>query len=265
MIASSQWGELAVIIDRFRLDGKVALVTGATRGIGLGISRALAEAGARVVMSSRQPRPDVIAALEADGHDIDHIEADLVDPDAPARLVAEVLARHQRIDILVNNAGIAQHGETHGFPVETYRRLMATNLDSVFFAARAVLPAMRAQGGGVILNIGSISGIVSNIPQAQAAYNASKAAVHMLTRSLASDYARDNVRVNAIAPGYIDTDMTRGGLQHPAWGPVWRQMTPMGRAGTVEEIAAAALYLCSPASSYVTGEIHVVDGGYTAR
>lgn len=124
---------------------------------------------------------------------------------------------------------------------------------------------MRAQGGGVILNIGSISGLVSNVPQPQAAYNASKAAVHMLTKSLASDYAADSIRVNAIAPGYIDTDMTRGGLQHPEWGPIWRQMTPMGRAGTVEEIAAGALYLCSPASSYVTGEVHVIDGGYTSR
>jgi NAD(P)-dependent dehydrogenase (short-subunit alcohol dehydrogenase family) len=254
-----------MIIDRFRLDGKIALVTGATRGIGLGISRALAEAGARVVMSSRQPRPDIIAALDADGHDIDYIEADMLAPGAPEALIAETLARHQRIDILVNNAGVAQHGETHSFDADTYRRLMTTNLDSLFFACKAVLSAMRAQGGGVILNIGSISGLVSNIPQPQAAYNASKAAVHMLTKSLASDYAADNIRVNAIAPGYIDTDMTRGGLEHPEWGPIWRQMTPMGRAGTVDEIAAGALYLCSPASSYVTGEIHVIDGGYTAR
>lgn len=254
-----------MIIDRFRLDGKVALVTGATRGIGLGISRALAEAGARVVMSSRQPRPDIIAALDADGYDIDYIEADMLAAGAPEALIAETLARHQRIDILVNNAGIAQHGETHSFDADAYRRLMTTNLDSLFFACRAVLPSMRAQGGGVILNIGSISGLVSNIPQPQAAYNASKAAVHMLTKSLASDYAADNIRVNAIAPGYIDTDMTRGGLEHPEWGPIWRQMTPMGRAGTVDEIAAGALYLCSPASSYVTGEVHVIDGGYTAR
>jgi NAD(P)-dependent dehydrogenase (short-subunit alcohol dehydrogenase family) len=254
-----------MIIDRFRLDGKIALVTGATRGIGLGISRALAEAGARVVMSSRQPRPDIIAALDADGHDIDYIAADMLAPGAPEALIAETLARHQRIDILVNNAGIAQHGETHSFDADAYRRLMTTNLDSLFFACRAVLPAMRTQGGGVILNIGSISGLVANIPQPQAAYNASKAAVHMLTKSLASDYAADNIRVNAIAPGYIDTDMTRGGLEHPEWGPIWRQMTPMGRAGTVDEIAAGALYLCSPASSYVTGEVHVIDGGYTAR
>jgi NAD(P)-dependent dehydrogenase (short-subunit alcohol dehydrogenase family) len=142
---------------------------------------------------------------------------------------------------------------------------MAINLDSVWLMCQAALGPMRRQKSGNILNIGSISGLISNIPQRQAAYNTSKAAVHMLTRSLASDYAPENIRVNAIAPGYIDTDMTSGGLADPVWGPVWRQMTPMDRAGTIEEIAAGALYLCSPASSYTTGEVLVIDGGYTLR
>ena len=142
---------------------------------------------------------------------------------------------------------------------------MDINVDSVFYACQAALGPMRAQQGGVILNIGSISGYISNIPQPQAAYNASKAAVHMLTKSLASDYAADNIRVNAIAPGYIDTDMTAGGLADPDWGPVWRQMTPMPKVGTPEDIGAAALYLCSPASGYVTGEVLVIDGGYLTR
>jgi NAD(P)-dependent dehydrogenase (short-subunit alcohol dehydrogenase family) len=142
---------------------------------------------------------------------------------------------------------------------------MTINLDAVFLACRAALNPMTAQRSGVILNIGSISGYISNIPQPQAAYNASKAAVHMLTRSLASDYAAENIRVNAIAPGYIETDMTAGGFANPEWAPVWRGMTPMGRAGLVEEVAAGALYLCSPAASYVTGEVLVIDGGYTTR
>ncbi len=142
---------------------------------------------------------------------------------------------------------------------------MDINLDSVFRACQAALEPMRRQKSGVILNIGSISGLVSNIPQAQAAYNASKAAVHMLTRSIASDYAEDGIRVNAIAPGYITTDMTTGGLADPVWGPVWRDMTPMKRPGSPEDIGAAALYLCSPAAAYVTGEVLVVDGGYTIR
>ena len=139
---------------------------------------------------------------------------------------------------------------------------MDINVDSVFRACQAALAPMRKQQSGVILNIGSISGYISNIPQPQAAYNASKAAVHMLTKSLASDYAAENIRVNAIAPGYIDTDMTAGGFANPEWAPVWRGMTPMPKVGTPEDIGAAALYLCSPASGYVTGEVLVVDGGY---
>jgi NAD(P)-dependent dehydrogenase (short-subunit alcohol dehydrogenase family) len=254
-----------MIFDRFRVDGKVALVTGGTRGIGLGIAEALGEAGARLVISSKVARPEAIAGLKARGFAVDYIQADMEDPKAPAKLIEATVTLAGRLDILVNNAGLAQHGETASFPDETYQRLMAVNLDSVFLACKAALGPMRAQKGGVILNIGSISGLVSNIPQPQAAYNASKAAVHMLTKSLASDYAAENIRVNAIAPGYIDTDMTRGGLADPVWGPIWRDMTPMRRGGTVEEVAAGALYLCSPASSYTTGEVLVIDGGYTSR
>ena len=254
-----------MIFDRFRVDGKVALVTGGTRGIGLGIAEALGEAGARLVISSKVARPDAIARLQAKGYAVDYIQADMEDPAVPAELIAATVKLAGRLDILVNNAGIAQHGETSAFPDATYQRLMAVNLDSVFFACKAALVPMRAQKGGVILNIGSISGLVSNVPQQQAAYNASKAAVHMLTKSLASDLAHENIRVNAIAPGYIDTDMTRGGLADPVWGPIWRDMTPMRRGGTVEEVAAGALYLCSPASSYTTGEVLVIDGGYTSR
>jgi NAD(P)-dependent dehydrogenase (short-subunit alcohol dehydrogenase family) len=254
-----------MIFDRFRLDGQVALVTGATRGIGLGIAQAFAEAGAHVVLSSRVPKPEVVARLKNVGHKIDYLQADVREAGAPAKLVADATAITGRLDILVNNAGVAQHGETHSFTVENYRRVMDINVDSVFYACQAALGPMRAQQSGVILNIGSISGYISNIPQPQAAYNASKAAVHMLTKSLASDYAPDNIRVNAIAPGYIDTDMTSGGLADPVWGPVWRQMTPMPKVGTPEDIGAAALYLCSPASAYVTGEVLVIDGGYLTR
>ncbi len=254
-----------MILERFRIDGKVALVTGSTRGIGLGIAEALAEAGARVVLSSKVPRPEVIERLRAAGHAVDYIQADLQDPPSPQRLVDDVLQRFGRIDILVNNAGVAGHGDTVSFPDEDYRRIMDINLDAVYRASRAAIAAMRRQGGGIILNIGSISGVVSNIPQRQVAYNTSKGAVHMLTRSLASDYVQDNIRVNAIAPGYIETEMTLPHLEGEEWGPTWRRMTPMGRGGTVEDVAAAALYLCSPASAYVTGEVLMVDGGYTIR
>jgi len=254
-----------MILQRFRIDGKVALVTGSTRGIGLGIAEALAEAGARVVLSSKVPKPEVVERLRAAGHAVDYVQADLQDPAAPERLVNDVLERFGRIDILVNNAGVAGHGDTVSFRDEDYRRIMDINLDAVYRASRAAIAAMRRQGGGIILNIGSISGVVSNIPQRQVAYNTSKGAVHMLTRSLASDYVEDNIRVNAIAPGYIETEMTSPHLDGEEWGPTWRRMTPMGRGGTIEDVAAAALYLCSPASAYVTGEVLMVDGGYTIR
>ena len=254
------------VFDLFRLDGKTALVTGATRGIGLGIVEALVDAGAHVILSSKVPKPDVLARFRDAGHKVDYIQGDVQDPAVPARLIEEaVRLGGGRLDILVNNAGVAQHGETETFPAEQYRRLMDINVDSVFRACQAALTPMRKQQSGVILNIGSISGLVSNIPQRQAAYNASKAAVHMLTKSLASDYAEEGIRVNAIAPGYITTDMTNGGLADPVWGPVWRDMTPMKRPGSAMDIGAAALYLCSAASGYVTGEVLVVDGGYTVR
>ena len=253
-----------MIIERFRADGRIALVTGGTRGIGLAIARALLEAGARVVVSARTD-PSGSESLRAAGHQVEYRAADLLEHGAADALVQGVVRDHGRLDILVNNAGIADHGATEEFDDDRLDRLMGVNFDAVFRACRAAIQPMRAQGGGVMLNIGSISGFISNVPQKQAAYNASKAAVHMLSKSLASDLAQDNIRVNAIAPGYIATDMTAGGFARPDWARIWTDMTPMTRAGTVEEVAAAALFLCTDASSYVTGSVLTIDGGYTTR
>jgi len=253
-----------MLIDKFRADGKIALVTGGTRGIGLGIARALSEAGATVIISSRK-ESGAVDVLSKGGGSVEFRAADLMDPDAPRALIDGIAADHGRLDILVNNAGIADSRPMEDFDDDSYERLMSTNLASVFRACRAVLPHMKSQGGGVIVNMGSISAIVSNIPQPQAAYNASKAAVHQLTKSLASDHAKDNIRVNAIAPGYVNTEMTAGGLEDPVMAPIWRQMTPMERAGEVDEIATAALFFCTDASSYCTGSVLFADGGYTTR
>jgi NAD(P)-dependent dehydrogenase (short-subunit alcohol dehydrogenase family) len=253
-----------MLIDKFRADGKIALVTGGTRGIGLGIARALSEAGATVIISSRK-ESGAVDVLSKGGASVEFRAADMMDSDAPRALIDGIAADHGRLDILVNNAGIADSRPMEDFDDDSYERLMSTNLASVFRACRAVLPHMKSQGGGVIVNMGSISAIVSNIPQPQAAYNASKAAVHQLTKSLASDHAKDNIRVNAIAPGYVNTEMTAGGLEDPVMAPIWRQMTPMERAGEVDEIATAALFFCTDASSYCTGSVLFADGGYTTR
>jgi NAD(P)-dependent dehydrogenase (short-subunit alcohol dehydrogenase family) len=253
------------LLGRFRIDGKVALVTGGTRGIGFAIAQALGQAGAKVFISARGSGEKAEERLRDAGLDADFLAADLADPGAPDRLIGEVVNAAGRIDILVNNAGMAIHGDTAEFSDEDLDRLMSLNVDSVFRCCRAAIPAMRSGGGGAIVNIGSISGIASNIPQNQVAYNSSKAAVHMMTKSLASELALDGIRVNALAPGYIQTDMSQGGIDNPDWFPIWRDMTPMQRVGQPEEVATAALFLASPAASYITGAVVVIDGGYTTR
>lgn len=254
-----------MILDDFRLAGKTALVTGGNRGIGLGITRALCEAGARVFVASSTPQPELISVLRSEGLLVDGVSGDLTDPATPDKLVGDCLNEAGQIDILVNNAGIAINEETDAYSDENYDRLMAINLHAVFRSCRAALKPMRQQGSGVILNIGSMSGYVSNWPQPQAAYNASKAAVHMLTKSLASDYASTGIRVNAVAPGYIETDMTRPGLELSEMAAAWIDATPMGRVGDPSDVGAACVYLSSNAAKFVTGTILIVDGGYTSR
>lgn len=253
------------ILNRFRLDGKTALITGGTRGIGLAIAHAFGEAGARLFITARSGGQAAEEELQAAGYQAKFIQADISDPAAPRAIVAQVIEAAGRLDVLVNNAGVAIHGDSADFPDEELRRLMALNVDAVFRCCKAAIPAMRAQGGGTIVNMGSMSGVASNIPQNQVAYNSSKAAVHMMTKSLASELAADNIRVNAVAPGYIQTDMSQGGIENPEWWPIWRDMTPMGRVGQPDEVAAATLFLASPASSYMTGTVMLVDGGYTTR
>lgn len=252
-------------LSDFRLDGKVAVITGGNRGIGLATALLFAEAGAKLVLTARRDNPEADRLLQEAGADYVFLSADATDPATPARIVKETLDRYGRIDVLVNNAGIADHGATPDFNDERLERMMSTNVIQVFRFSREVFAAMKAQGSGVIVNVGSISGLISNIPQIQAAYNASKAAVHMMTKSMASEFAEYGIRVNALAPGYIETDMTDVRLTNEEWNRVWTAGTPMGRYGKPEEMANAILFLCSPASGYCTGTVLVADGGYVTR
>lgn len=251
--------------DPFRLDGQVALVTGATRGIGLAIARLFLERGALCLLTGRARTPALDALLAEAGSRAAFEPGDVTDRATPDRLVAAALSRFGRLDILVNNAGVAHNAEAHLYPDADLQRLLDTNLVSAFRLCRAALGPMLDQGAGVILNVGSISALVSNVPQPQSVYNATKAALHMLTQSLASDYAARGIRANALAPGYVRTDMTAGGIARPDWDRTWTALTPMARYGEPEEVATCALFLCAPASSYVTGSVLVVDGGYTSR
>ncbi len=245
----------------FSLEDKVAVVTGGGRSLGLAISRLLREAGAEVVVAEVADDTGNAAAEEVRGT---FVRTDVTDPDSVRGMVASVLDQHGRIDVLVNNAGIAHGVPSEDATDEDWRKVMAVNLDGVFWCCREAGKAMLERGSGSIVNIASMSGMISNHPQPQAAYNASKAGVILLTRSLAGEWADRGVRVNAVSPGYIETNMTAGGMENEEMYKVWLETTPMGRVAKPEEIAPAVLYLASEASSFTTGTNLVVDGGYTS-
>lgn len=249
----------------FRLDNKVALVTGGNRGIGLAIAELFAEAGAKVMVTSRSETPALKALLAANPGTVHWIKADVTDEDAPETMVKATLDRFGRLDVLVNNAGIADNGNFHEFTDEQLKRIMDTNFTAPFRIARAAIKTMLAQGSGSIVNIGSISGYVANKPQLQVAYNSSKAAIHQMTTTMAFEYADKGIRVNALAPGYVISDMTAGGIAKPDWNKIWTDNTPMRRFGRPEEMATCALFLASDAASYVTGATLIADGGYTTH
>ncbi len=247
-------------LDLFRLDGKVALITGGNRGIGLATAALFAEAGATCLISARSETDESRAFTASGKHGF--IAGDITDPATPDMLVQTALDRYGRLDVLVNNAGVADGGDFHDFNDERLARIMDTNLIAPFRMARSAIKPMLAQGSGAIVNIGSISGYVANKPQLQVAYNSSKAAIHQMTAVMAFEYAARGIRVNAVAPGYIRTRMSEDGMDDPALGPIWTANTPMGRFGTPEEMAACCLFLASDAASYVTGATLVADGGY---
>ena len=248
------------VLDRFRLDGRTAVVTGGGSGIGRAIAFALAGAGAGVTVADRDG-----AAAEATAVAVRALGGRAVSLVLDVTRVAEVeaAATSAEADILVNNAGLVTNAPALDTTDADWRRVLDVDLNAVFWCSRAFGRGMVARRRGAIVNIGSMAGEVVVHPQAQPAYNAAKAAVAMLTKSLAAEWAGSGVRVNAVAPGYTATALTLMGRSRPEWFQTWLDRTPMGRLGEPDEIAAAVLFLASDAASFMTGSIVTVDGGYT--
>jgi len=247
----------------FSLDGRTVLVTGATRGLGWAVARAMAAAGAHVVLNGRTPErvEGRVRELAAAGHAASPAPFDVCDGAAAEAAVAAIVAARGRLDVLVNNAGINHRRAVVDFPLEDWRRIIDTNLTACFVLAQAAARVMAAQGGGRIIMMGSIMGIMPRptIP----AYVAAKGGVAALTRALAVELGGAGVTCNAIAPGYITSDMTADLAADPAFDAYLRRRTPLGRWGRPEEIANAAVFLASDAASFVNGHVLVVDGGLT--
>ena len=248
----------------FSLEGRTALVTGANQGLGKAFAQALAEAGADVALVGRREDRNRAAAEEIAerwGRRATFVTGDITDQDDVLRIVAETGAAHGRIDVLVNNAGICFHRPALDVPDAEFATVFEVNVTGLWRMSKAVAPFMIEAGGGSIVNVGSISGMIVNRPQWQPAYNASKAAVHQLTRSLAAEWAPHHIRVNAIAPGYVKTEMAP--VDEPQYRRHWIEDAPMQRYATPEEIAPSVVYLASDAASFTTGAVLVTDGGYT--
>jgi NAD(P)-dependent dehydrogenase (short-subunit alcohol dehydrogenase family) len=253
-------------LEKLKLDGRVAVVTGGGQGIGAACARALGEAGAKVVVAElmTERAESIASALQSLGVDAVGLTLDVTKSAEVDALAAKVVADHGRVDVLVNNAGVAKSDvRAEDTSDDHWRFHMDVNVDGLFWCCRAFGKQMLAQGKGSIVNIGSMSGFIVNKPQPQSFYNASKAAVHHLTRSLAAEWGARGVRVNAVAPTYIETPLTSFGIkENPEMYKVWLEMTPMGRVGQPDEIASVVHFLASDASSLMTGSIVLADGGY---
>lgn len=251
--------------DLFDISDRLALVTGSSRGLGRSLALTLARAGARVIVHGRD-RAAVEATRdevrELSGRQADAVVFDVTDADAAERAVAELIREHGTPDILVNNAGVQRRAPFHEFDVADWDDVVAANLSGVFYTSRFVTPAMVERGSGKIVNIASVQSLLAR--QTIAPYSASKGGVAMLTKGMAADLARHGIQVNALSPGYFATEMNRALVDDPDFTAWLTQRTPAQRWGDFAELDGALLFLCSDASSFVSGQNIFVDGGMTA-
>src|SRR5467141_1551401 len=251
-------------LEKFKLDGRIAVVTGAGQGIGFACAEALGEAGAKIIIADRDPTAAEAGCgrLRASGYDAEVVVMDVTDSARVSEVADQLAARHGKIDILVNNAGIAR-SETPAEKVTDEHWLNVVDVNGTFWCCRAFGKHMLDARSGAIVNIGSMSGVIVNKPQEQSYYNASKAAVHHLTKSLAAEWGARGVRVNAVAPTYVATPLNAFVKNSPQMYDAWIGGTPMARMGEVDEVASVVLFLASDAASLMTGSVVLVDGGYT--
>jgi NAD(P)-dependent dehydrogenase (short-subunit alcohol dehydrogenase family) len=250
-------------LDRFRLDGRVVIVTGASSGLGDHFARVLQSVGAQVVLTARR-----LDRLERLAHELPGsvaVAADVADETARERLVADTIDRFGRVDVLINNAGIGEKVAIEDEPLDRFRLAMEVNVTALWHLSKLVAPSMIDHGGGSIVNVASMLGHVGSTPVKQAHYCASKGAVVNLTRELALQWARKGITVNALCPGWFPSEMTEGMDTDESSLQFIRANSPIPRMGELHELDGALLLLASPAGSFLTGQSIIVDGGWTAR
>ena len=255
------------VLDRFRLSGRVALVTGAGQGIGRGYAHALGEAGAAVAVVdiAEDKAREVAQELSQKGIDSMALAADVTARADVRRMVEAIVKKWGKLTIGVNNAGIGQWVDAQDITDEIWQKVMRLNLDAVLYCAQAEAREMRKAGYGKIINTASMSGHIVNTPQNQTPYNVSKAGVLHMTKSLAAEWASDGIRVNSISPGYTRTALVETLVSTPAGKKMldaWLPMIPMRRMAEVSDLQGAVVYLASEASDYMTGSDLIIDGGY---
>jgi 2-deoxy-D-gluconate 3-dehydrogenase len=264
-VTASRNAKGRLMTTSFNLKGKVAIVTGGNGGIGLGMAQGLADAGADIVVAARDAKKSSAAAADLGKRGVraSAVTTDVTDAGSVTALVAATVQQFGRIDILVNNAGINIRNPVHEMALEDWHKVMDTNLTSAFLCCKTVHPEMKKAGGGKIINIGSMLSIFGTAYAP--AYGASKGGIVQLTKSIAVAWAADNIQANAVLPGWIDTELTRGARQQvPTLNDNVLRRTPAKRWGNIDDLAGVAVFLASPASDFVTGTAIPVDGGFSA-